>query len=62
VKRKDLVLRNLIRNLLTFGVSRKTHFSDQEEIETIAEVVAHRGYKMRDLVSMVATSDIFKSR
>ena len=62
VDRKDQVLRNLIRQLLTYGTGREPQLVDHAEIQKIEELVKRRGYGMRDLVTLVAASKSFRRR
>lgn len=62
LERKDLVLRNLVRQLLTYGTGREPRLQDEEEIDQIVEHVRERGYGMRDLVRSVAASKAFRRR
>lgn len=62
LERKNLVLRNLIQQLLTYGTGREPRLADREEIDRIQEIVIRRGYGMRDLVTLVAASKTFRKR
>ena len=60
LKRKDLIMMNLIKQLLTYGTGREPSLKDKAEIDRIAELVKRRRYGMRDLVSLVVTSKTFR--
>ena len=60
LKRKDLIMQNLIRQLLTYGTGREPSLKDKAEIDRIAEIVKRRRYGFRDLVSLVVTSKTFR--
>ncbi len=62
LERKDMVLKNLIRQLLTYGTGREPQLVDHAEIRKIEEQVKRRGYGMRDLVTLVAASKNFRRR
>ena len=62
LERKDLVLRNLVRQLLTYGTGREPRLQDGEDIDQIVDVAKRRGYGMRDIVTLVATSKAFRRR
>lgn len=62
LERKDLVLKNLVRQLLTYGTGREPRLQDEEEIDQIVERVKNRGYGMRDVVTLVAASKAFRRR
>ena len=59
---QDLLARTLAKKLLTFGTGRELGFSDRPEIERVVQESAKRGYGIRDLIHLVVTSEIFRSK
>ncbi|MEM1224550.1 MAG: DUF1592 domain-containing protein [Planctomycetota bacterium] len=62
VARRDQFARNLVHKLLTYATGREVTFRDQEEIRQIVKRFAEDGYRMRDMVVAVVTSDAFQRR
>ena len=62
VDRKARFAETLCEKLLTYATGRSMTFRDDEEIKQIAAVNANDGYGLRDLVALVANSQIFKRR
>ncbi len=62
LKRKDLVTRNLVRQLITYATGREPGIRDNAEIDTITQAVADNDYRMQDLLYRVITSDMFRRR
>ena len=60
--RKDRFTETLTEKLLIYGTGRKMTFRDHREIERIATEVAESGYGLRDLVTAVASSEVFGKR
>ncbi|PHS10443.1 MAG: hypothetical protein COA78_11295 [Blastopirellula sp.] len=60
--RKDQFTLMLTEKLLTYATGRKMALKDQAEIQQIADQIAADGYHLRDLVTAVAQSQIFRSK
>lgn len=60
LERKDLVLRNLVHQLFTYGTGREPQLADHAELRKIEEMVKRRGYGMRDLVTLIAANKTFR--
>ena len=60
VSRKDRFAKTLAEKLLTYATGRSMTFRDDEEINAMASVHATKGYGLRDLIVLVATSDTFR--
>ena len=60
VSRKDRFAKTLAEKLLTYAAGRSMTFRDDEEINKIAAVLSSNGYGLRDLVALVATSEILR--
>jgi hypothetical protein len=60
--RKDMFLKNLLHQLLTYGTGREPQLVDHAELEKLEEQVKRRGYGMRDLVTLAAASKAFRRR
>jgi hypothetical protein len=59
---RQQLARALAKKLLTFATGREMGFSDREEIERIAKEATEPGKGIRDLVKLVVTSEIFRSK
>ena len=60
--RKDRFALALTEKLLTYGTGREMTFRDHPEMERIATEIAECGYGLRDLVTAVASSEVFANR
>lgn len=59
---KPLLVKALTTKLLTFATGREMGFSDRAEIDRIVTQVAASGAGVRDLMTTVVTSDIFRRK
>jgi hypothetical protein len=59
---KELLAKAFLTKLLTFSTGRETGFSDRPEINTLVQKSAASGYRVRDLILLAVTSEIFRSK
>jgi hypothetical protein len=62
MKRKLLVARCLTEKMLTYAIGRRLEPIDRGEIDRLTAALAKNGNRLRDLVHLVATSEIFLSK
>jgi hypothetical protein len=60
--RKPLIVRNLTGKMLTYATGRKLEATDRGEVDRLVAQLAKRENRLRDLVHLVATSNIFRSK
>ncbi|MBT3483373.1 MAG: DUF1592 domain-containing protein [Opitutales bacterium] len=60
LERKDQFARCLVEKILTYSLGRELGFGDRPAVNALTEELADRGYGLRDLVELVATSEIFR--
>ena len=60
--RMDLVSKNLTRKLLTYATGREMTLKDEATIQRIANSIHKDEKGFRDLILLVAMSDVFQSR
>ncbi len=58
----DTLTRSLATKLLTFATGREMGFSDREEINRVVAESAKSNHALRDLIHLVVTSEIFRSK
>jgi len=59
---KELLAGAFLTKLLTFSTGREMGFSDRPEIDTLVHRSAESGYRVRDLLLLAVTSDIFRHK
>lgn len=59
---EDRLAKAFATKLLTFATGREPGFSDRAEIERIVQKSAAQGHGIRDLLHLVVTSEIFRSK
>lgn len=59
VRDEQALAKAFVGKLLTFGSGREMGFSDRPEILRIVRAAAPEGYRIRDLLHLVVTSEIF---
>ena len=59
---KELLARAFLTKLLTFSTGREMGFSDRPEINTMVQESATSGYRVRDLLLLAVTSEIFRRK
>jgi hypothetical protein len=62
MKRKELVARCLTEKMLIYATGRKLEATDRGEVDRLVAQLAKRENRLRDLVHLVATSNIFRSK
>jgi len=60
--RKELVARCLTEKMLIYATGRKLETTDRGEVNRLTAELAKRENRLRDLVHLVATSNIFRSK
>ena len=60
--RKELVARCLTEKMLIYATGRKLEATDRGEVNRLVAELAKRENRLRDLVHLVATSNIFRSK
>ncbi len=58
----DRLATTLAKKLLTFSTGRELGFSDRVEIERIVQQSSRKGHGVRELIHLVITSEIFRSK
>ncbi|MEM0968936.1 MAG: DUF1588 domain-containing protein, partial [Verrucomicrobiota bacterium] len=61
-KQPDLLTRNLVRQLLTYGTGAPLRFSDRPEIEEMVRSLKKKNYGMRSIIHSVAGSQTFRRK
>lgn len=61
-KDEAVLAKAMTMKLLTFATGRELGFSDRPEIERIVQQSARSGYGLRDMLQLVVSSDIFRSK
>ena len=62
MEKKELVIRCLTEKMLIYAIGRKLEALDRGEVDRIVKELAGRKNRLRDLVCLVATSDVFLSK
>ena len=62
MKRKELVARCLTEKMLIYATGRKLEATDRGEVNRLVAELAKKENRLRDLVHLVATSKIFRSK
>ena len=60
--KKELVIRCLAEKMLMYATGRKLEALDRGEVDRILRVLDQKDNRLRDLVSLVATSRVFLSK
>ena len=60
--RRSQIARTLTTKLLTFGVGRRMEAADRKEIDRIVQQLHQQGDGFRDLIELVALSEIIKTK
>jgi hypothetical protein len=55
----DQFARSLMRRLLTYALGRSLDLRDQKPVKALDEKFAAAGYRMRDMVQLVVSSELF---
>jgi hypothetical protein len=62
LKRKDQFTRNLVKQFLTYALTRPVGYTDHQTVDAITEAVRRNGYRLRPLIREVVRSELFQSR
>ena len=62
MEKKEMVIRCLTEKMLIYATGRKLEALDRGEVDRIVKELAKKNNGLRDLVCLVATSDIFLSK
>tara|TARA_R110002072_G_scaffold302100_1_gene484004 strand:+ start:209134 stop:211743 length:2610 start_codon:yes stop_codon:yes gene_type:complete len=62
LKRKDEFTRNLVKQVLTYALTRPVGYADHQTIDAITETVRQNEYRPRILINEVVRSELFQSR
>ena len=58
-ERKDDVVENLIRRLLSYGLGRELTYRDRYAVEALLEESKKNEYKLQDTISLICQSKAF---
>jgi len=61
-QRKDDIVENVIRRLLTYGIGRHLTYHDRFAVEALSEQLAAIDFGMRDIIVSICQSDVFRDR
>lgn len=61
-KRQDQFSRAIVDKLVSYGLGRPMVFSDRTPIDQLTAQWRKRGDRMRDLIELIVTSDLFQSK
>ena len=59
---RDKVARAFIEHLCTYGLRRALAFDDQDDLKAIQAEAKKNGYRIKDIIRTVATSELMKKR
>ncbi|MEM7393311.1 MAG: DUF1588 domain-containing protein, partial [Verrucomicrobiota bacterium] len=59
--RKDDIVENVVRRLLSYGIGRELNYRDRVAVETLVEETHLGHHGMRDMIVAICTSDLFKN-
>lgn len=60
--RKDQFTRNLVKQVMTYALTRPVGYADHQTVDAIAEAVVRDDYRLRTLIKEVVRSELFQSR
>ncbi len=59
--RKDDIIENVIRRLLTYGIGRELTLRDRFSVEELTQQAADSEYRLRDLMIAICRSELFRT-
>ncbi len=59
-ERKDDIVENVIRRLLSYGLGRELTYRDRFAVDAIYKQVVSNGFRMRDIIVSICLSDVFR--
>lgn len=62
LKRKDAFTRNLVKQMLTYALTRPVGYTDHETVDAVTEAVRHKDYRLRTLIREIIRSELFQSK
>ena len=57
--RKDDIAKNMIKNLMTYGIGRELNYKDRYAIETLLNQSKKNGFKLKDMIVSICQSKTF---
>ena len=57
--RKDDIAKNMIKNLMTYGIGRELNFKDRYAIEALLNQSKRNGFKLKDMIVSICQSKTF---
>ena len=57
--RKDEIVENVIRRLMTYGIGRELTYRDRFEVKKLLTLTKEKGYKLQDMIVSVCLSPVF---
>ena len=57
--RKDEIVENVIRRLMTYGIGRELTYRDRFEVKKLLTSAKEKGYKLQDMIVSVCLSPVF---
>ncbi|MBC8347380.1 MAG: DUF1592 domain-containing protein [Verrucomicrobia bacterium] len=58
--RKDEIVENVIRRLMTYGIGRELTYRDRFEVKKLLEQAEQEGYKFQEVIVSICLSPVFK--
>lgn len=62
LERKDPFTRNLVKQFLTYALTRPVGYTDRATIDAVTEAVRRNDYRLRPLIREVVRSELFQSK
>lgn len=62
LKRKDEFTRNLVKQVMTYALTRPIGYSDRQTVDAITQTVRSQEYRLRTLIREVIRSELFQSK
>ena len=62
LERKDQFTRNLVKQMMTYALTRPVGYSDHKTIDAIIESVQQKEYRLRVLVREIVLSELFQTK
>ena len=62
LKRKDQFTRNLVKQFMTYGLTRPVGYADHQTVDAITEAVRNSEYRIGALIREVVRSELFQSK
>jgi hypothetical protein len=61
-KKRNQFARAVVRRLMTYALGRSLELSDHEAVDHLTDDFLQSGCNLRELIQMIATSDVFGSK